>query len=590
MLNVGKYLTSLNSDYYFLIEPNVSNDITYTTYFNVLKYLNKKPLVTVSNRYDSQLPQYLKNDNNSFENCSININLYNGKFTLIRPLISYKGQRLPMNLFYNHSNNEYDSEYVNLTNKVYYNLPNNCKLNYSQVLKKHYQQDKYLYINDIGEQLHFSKVKDNYYINDNGRGLYLMKKTNSYLIEDIEGNQLEFNQDGYLVYIRDNIESIVDGYEKGIKITYEQLDNIYYLKEIKDSINRNVLITYDSSSIKLCHLDNKEIILNFTNRGVTAITNEYDESIKFIYNTSNKLIRINKDIEDLVFTPLTTGIGKLTYKKNSTVKFTKEYTYTDSYYDNITTVVSFNNQKNNNNQIIKKYCFDDYGNYKSEYEEINGVAYNVNKRKENIFEIQCEYNKKNNDASVPNYEEPITTISEVLINNWDCNLNTTEYSKTFNWTRNINKNPSFSSERLIYVISLNYNDVIVNYNIPSTVEILVKEKINNNINTIHELKFKGIKNEGFVNFVTENKLGLVGNEGSIYKYVCEIPLKWYNITSENIELEFTVKIDYITKITIESACIIGDKNSLPVAYFQSSINGFLPIDDMYYYFDYFSKD
>ena len=181
-------------------------------------------------------------------------------------------------------------------------------------------------------------------------------------------------------------------------------------------------------------LNNKEILLNFTNRGVTSIIDEYGEELKFIYNTTNELVRINKDIEDLVFTSSNEGVSKIVYKLNSSAKFTKEYTYTDSSYSNITTIVSYNNQKKENNQIIKKYSFDVNGNYISDYEEVNGVMYNENKRMENVLEVQCKINKKNNTQYVSGLEEPISAISDILISEdekMNCILNIDEYDNQF---------------------------------------------------------------------------------------------------------------------------------------------------------------
>ena len=474
MFNISTDLTSKNSDYFYLLEPNVSEGTNYKTRINVQRYNFKMPLITVSNEYDTKLPQYLKYDNIQFENCTIDLNLYNAKFTLNRPLVMFKGQRMPMNLSYSYCNYVYDSEYINLTNNIYYSLPNNCKINYSQVIKKHFEEDKYLYINAAGEQLHFSKVKDNYYINDNGRGLYLMKKTDCYIIEDVNGNQLEFNLDGYLIYIRDNIESVLGGYEKGIKIIYTENNDIYYLTSIKDSINRELLFTYNTSNLKLTHSNNKEILLNFTNRGVTSIIDEYGEELKFIYNTTNKLVRINKDIEDLVFTPSNEGVSKIVYKLNSSAKFTKEYTYTDSSYSNITTIVSYNNQKKENNQIIKKYSFDVNGNYNSDYEEVNGQKYNENKRIENVLEVQCKINKKNNTQYVSGLEEPISAVSDILISEdekMNCILNIDEYDNQFLKSISTNKYGSFRNERLIYSFVINLADIITSNLIPASINI-----------------------------------------------------------------------------------------------------------------------
>jgi hypothetical protein len=53
----------------------------------------------------------------------------------------------------------YDYAYVNLTTNVYYNYNDKFKFNYFQMIKKHCIEDKYLYINDKGELLYFSKVK-----------------------------------------------------------------------------------------------------------------------------------------------------------------------------------------------------------------------------------------------------------------------------------------------------------------------------------------------------------------------------------------------------------------------------------------------
>ena len=130
LINLSTDLTIKNSNYYYLLEPNVSDGTTYTTRFNVQRYNFKMPLITVSNEYDGQLPQYIKNDHIEFNDCNIDLNLYNGKFILSKSLVKFKGNRLPINLFYTHTNYKYDSEYVNLTSNVYYQLPNNCKINY----------------------------------------------------------------------------------------------------------------------------------------------------------------------------------------------------------------------------------------------------------------------------------------------------------------------------------------------------------------------------------------------------------------------------------------------------------------------------
>ncbi len=203
-INVGPYIKEANRTYYFLVFSETFDMMDRYTMSLDVSSLELKTDELVN--YKCKIPKYLKYDYNLYCNSKQKLNLYNGKLSISQPLASVQFVNKPLELDIIYNQYDSDPNYKNLNDADYEQFSNIWLFNYSQKIKKHKRYDRYLYINSYGEQIYLNKASkmENIYVNKEGKGIVLIKNTTNYVLQDVVGNKLVFNLDGYLSYIESN--------------------------------------------------------------------------------------------------------------------------------------------------------------------------------------------------------------------------------------------------------------------------------------------------------------------------------------------------------------------------------------------------
>ena len=247
-----------------------------------------KPLLKITYKDFTGLEEYLPYtlQNHSFG--TIYINNYTGNLTSTFYVGNTIGGPNPIELYFVYNTNDV------LLNKNY-GCGLGVKPNFLQILEDNvlletdensenettYEIIKYL--DENGTNHYFYKQEDNEYVDEDGLGLTISYENNQYLMKDENGNISKF-------CLRDNIyylKEIKDTCNNITTINYDDYDRII---SVSDSINQIITITYEENSVRI-NSQHAETIVELTNNLISRITSLGNTEI-ISYNNNNLIEKI----------------------------------------------------------------------------------------------------------------------------------------------------------------------------------------------------------------------------------------------------------------------------------------------------------
>lgn len=253
---------------------------------NTVVGANPKPLLIVTYRNQNGIEDYMSYQRQSFDNCDMYVNNYNGNLTGIFDIGSIRDNKMPINL-----NLVYNTNDVVLDNDIGYGL--GYRFNYSQTIKEQpIDGITYLeYTDDSGTLHYFLNEKIMY---DESSGYSNINTGNEYYDED-GLNFIIIKNTGYYE-LKD---------KTGIIMKFDIDNDIGYLTEITDSSNNHIFITYSSNKLitKISNDNNEEINIIYSDLQTTILSPDRTIYINYL---NDKLDNITSDL----------GIIQIQYNNN----------------------------------------------------------------------------------------------------------------------------------------------------------------------------------------------------------------------------------------------------------------------------------
>lgn len=294
--NIVKEWYSTGNNYGLMIKnKNESNG--YNEYFSsdTSSYYDEyRPQVTISYINNSGLEDYWTYHSQDINRAGTGyVNDYNGNLILVHDDLSMDGNRMPVSINHVFNSNDRSSNTgygmgwrLNLSQRLAYKIINGTQY--------------YIYTDEDGTKHYLECVTTYTYKDESGLDLTMnidtASKTEKYKLKDKGGNQLSFNSDGYLTYIKDNndnkitlgysgtnLKTVTDGSGKVINLN---IDSNGRLLSIVDPSNRTTSYTYDGSNrlTKITYPDSKYTTYTYDgNNNLTSATNFDGYKISYSY-------------------------------------------------------------------------------------------------------------------------------------------------------------------------------------------------------------------------------------------------------------------------------------------------------------------
>ncbi len=510
-----------------------------------------KPVLEITYRNQNGLENYMSYESNSFADGDCYINKYNGNLTTVFDLNDTVNGKFPVNLSLVYNTNDI------ILNKNYgYGV--GYKLSLHQLIKEVVIDDNnYVEYLDADGTLHYFYSKNGKYIDQDGLGLELVKENNKYYITDKDTNKMIFEANETNWYLKE----IIDTSNNKITITY---DNNKIIK-VTDANMKDINLTYNLDNLTITS-DVKTTILNYTNNKITSLVTKNGTTL-FSFNNNNLIDKITditgKAIGFTYYSSIPYKISRITeYGLNNNVGKYLDF----NYGFDVTTIVDNKNHYNT-------YTFNSNGN-------VEGIT-NLN-GEENLYNgygTTSSYIKvigKNNNKLV------ISNNSVRYVKNYIYNSSFERPATTFTIGNTI---ATTSNE---YANTGNYSLKINNETVESSVIFLPTEAKTYTFSAY-------IKND---TFVTMKMSYLSNNNGIIEKEIIIAPnleFKRYSLTldypgillANNLYLSFsTTGIAYVDDVQLEEGTIANYYNLIDNSDFSNYLTDWVSE----HYYQYFPEE
>lgn len=355
MLKSKEDVTS-NADAFFF-----SSDVT-------SNYETARPIILIQYRNQTGLESYMTYHQQNLGRVTTYTNDYNGNLTMVHADLSTPGTRFPVSI--NHVYNTND-------NGIDIGYGNGFRLNLSQTLKEinipNSQYQQYIeYIDEDGTR-HYFYLENGTWKDEDGLGLTLTLSGTTFTMKDKGGNTSTFtkiNDMYYLKTIKDTsgnmitinytgslITSVVDGAGDTLTLTYNS-DN--KLNQIIDPAGRIINYEYTSKSYltKIKYPDNKFITIGYDYGRIIHIYSIDNALVTYqYYNVQpyrvKKIVEYGTDLLQGNYIDISYGHNSTTFKDREG----KINTYT---FNNLGNTISVSNQADSNRNGIygKTYQYD----------------------------------------------------------------------------------------------------------------------------------------------------------------------------------------------------------------------------------------
>ena len=261
---------------------------------NTVEGDNPKPLLIIHYRNQNGLESYLSYETNNLTDGEVNTNLYNGNLITSFDLGNTISGKFPVNLgiFYNTN----DAILVKNDSNYNYGYGLGWKLSFHQTLEELTIEDtEYIkFIDQDGTDHYFYKgIEDNdqdinKYYDEDGLSLIISKDNDNYIMTDNDSNTSLFIKNNNKWYLKE----ITDTSNNKVIITYDSLNRI---TKITDANNQEISLTYGDNVITVVS-PKETCTLNFQNNLLTSLTT--NNGTTTIYYDNNDLISKIKDINN----------------------------------------------------------------------------------------------------------------------------------------------------------------------------------------------------------------------------------------------------------------------------------------------------
>lgn len=388
-----------------------------------------RPMVQIIYRNQKGIEDYLSyHIQNNGRAGTVYTNDYNGNLVLQHQDVNTPGERMPVGI--NHVFNNDDSSMEQGYGKGF-------RLNLSQTVSLHTIDGiEYVkYIDEDGTEHYFYKDgTTNIYKDEDGLGLTFTLTNNYFTLKDKGKNESKFEKIGNLSYW--HLKQIKDTNGNTINIDFDTTNSInynyYIIKRITDGAGDAINLSYTNGKLStITDVQGRTINYIYNSNG-NLVTIRYpdDKQSSYTYNTNNKLSSV-KNIDN----------AKLEYEyypeKTSRIKSIKEYSNSNKlgnaiYVNYNNSITTFTDDKGFSNNITfndwgQAISISDFGKGELNLKEAYGKALNYGSEDGNKNKITLE-GKLNKSVNNLLLNGSFEYNGEWIINNWDTNHGTGEYS------------------------------------------------------------------------------------------------------------------------------------------------------------------
>ena len=258
----------------------------YSKSFEATGDFNPMPTFQIVYRNQNGLEEYFNTRIQEFSIGNVYVNTYNGNLTGVFDIGNTVGGKNPIDLSLVYNSND-----VVLEKNIGYGLGN--KLNLHQTISETTISDeKYLeYIDEDGTAHYFFENKDDttgnatgIYIDEDGLNFSIQKSENICILKDKKNNILTFNKRNSTYYLT----NITNSDDDNIIITYDANNRI---TKVTDKYSQEITLEYNENSITIQSTDSSVNVLQFENNKLTSITTK-EGITQLEYNDKNLIAKI----------------------------------------------------------------------------------------------------------------------------------------------------------------------------------------------------------------------------------------------------------------------------------------------------------